>query len=281
MRRVLLIAAASVAVLSMSTPDRAAAQHYVGVRGGYGAAHGRFYTPPAKSSLVMGRYTGGVSWRYFSALPAIGGIGADLEYQMRGYRHFRPDRNNDPIADTTSYTVRERTVSTLTLPLVWQPHFYLLNRHLRLSIVAGVSLSYNTGIGDTFTTTRYEYDPTAKTQTVTSTTEDYHMMAARDVRWNYGWLGGASVGVLAGRWEVAVEGRYYYSMSDLLRNRSKYQFHDDVERWRPIRSELDNIFITVGIYYRLGKGGILAAPTRRRGAQQPRGGSFSNIKLNR
>lgn len=280
MKRILFITATLAAIL-VAGAARVAAQHYVGVRGGYGAAHGRFEKQPAKSALVMGRYTGGVSWRYFSALPNIGAIGADLEFQMRGYRHFRPDNENEKISDTTSYTVRERTVSTLTLPFVWQPHFYIINRHVRVSLVAGVTLSYNTGVGDRFTTTRYDYDEGTKTQTATSSSTDYRMTTARDVRWNYGWLGGASIGVLAGRWEVSVEGRYYYGMSDLLRNRSKYQFHDDVEQWRPLRSELDNIFITVGVSYRLGKGGILAPPARRRGAPMPAGGDFRNIKLNR
>jgi len=278
MKRIVTATIAMLLLAAGATP--LTAQHYVGVKGGYGAAHGRFEAAPAKSALVMGRYTGGVSWRYFSPLPVLGGVGADLEFQMRGYRHFRPDVEGDPISDTTNYTVRQRTVSSLTLPLVWQPHFYFARRHIKFSLVGGVTVSYNTGIGDTFTTSRYVYDAGTKTQTVTSATEDYHMTPARDVRWNYGWLGGASIGVLAGRWEVAVEGRYYYSMSDLLRNRSKYQFHDDVEKWRPLRSELDNIFITVGVYYRLGKGGILS-PTRRRGAVPSAVSNFGNIKLNR
>lgn len=266
-----------IAIIALCTAVPAFGQHYVGVKGGYGAAMGRFYTKPKKSALVVGKYTGGVSWRYFSPLRVFGGVGVDLEWQQRGYR-----LSDGPggVTAADSYTTTERTVSSVTMPLVWYPHFYLARRHLRVYGVAGVSVSYNTGIGDRVTTTEYLYSAGTGTQTSTSTTADYRMNTARDVRWGYGWLGGAGFEVMAGRWSVAAEGRYYFGMSDVLRNKVKYPFHEGSYASQfPLRSELDNIFITVGVYCRLGRGGILAPPRRAR--QQGTGAAnFRNIKPN-
>jgi len=274
--RKLSVILALMALCIIAAPVRA--QHYVGVRGGYGAASGRFEPKPSKSKLVMGKYTGGVSWRYFSPLRILGGVGVDLEFQQRGYLHLNGASHN--IGPTDNYISTERSVGSVTLPLVWYPHFYLARRHLRVYAVAGVSVSYNTDIGGSVTTTNYVYDADTKTQTSTSVTVDYRMNTARDVRWGYGWLGGAGFEVMAGRWSLAAEGRYYYGMSDVLRNKVKYPFHEgSYGSQLPLRSELNNIFVTVGVYYRLGKGGILA-PTRRAARPTSRGDNFRNIKPN-
>jgi hypothetical protein len=265
------------------------AQHYIGVKGGYGAAQGRLFTSwgVSEGAMIWNRYTGGVVWKYYSPQPVWGGLAAELEYQQRGYRVFGGSEPGESfiVSDSTAYTVKTRTVSTLTLPLVWQPHLYMMDRKVRVWLSAGVTLSYNLGMGDEYTVTnydrpekiwddeennRYHWGP----QTATSETVPYNMQTARDVRWNYGWLGGVGVGVLMDRWEFFVEGRYYYGMSDILRTKTKYQFNDE----EPIRSELDNIYITMGVCFRLGKGGILEPPLRKRRA--PSGADdFRNIKL--
>lgn len=266
MKKFVCIALALMGALSAS------GQHYVGVKGGYGAAYGRFHPKPDKSGLTWGKYTGGVMWKYYSDQQVIGGVSVELEYQMRGYNLLD---GVGEISDQTKYTAQTRTVNSITMPLIWQPHLYIINRRVRLFLNAGVTLSYNLGLGDTFTNSDYGFD-TDGNRTVTHETVPYTMQTARDVRWNYGWLGGFGIGVLIDRWEVFAEGRYYYGMSDILRYRTKYQFHGANG---PLRSELDNIYITMGVFFRLGKSGITEPPLRRRRPEPVVGDDFRTIKL--
>jgi hypothetical protein len=267
----------------------APAQHYVGVKGGYGAAQGRVRSVYGKAdgTMMWNKYTAGLMWRYYSPQQVVGGLQAELEYQMRGYRIYDGGNVSEPavVSDTTSYRVKLRTVSSVTLPLIWQPHLYMFNRHVRVFASAGVTLSYNLGLGDTYSVTEFnaarvidgpgesEYH-WEQTRTVTQS-GPYKMQTAQDVRWNYGWLGGLGVGVMFDRWEVFAEGRYYFGMSDIMRADSKYRFNSE----RLMRSELDNLYITVGVFFRLGKGGITEPPLRRRRAAAVGGGEFKNIKL--
>ena len=269
----------------------ASGQHYIGVKGGYGAAQGRLYNDygAPRTAMLWNKSTAGVVWKYFSPTPTWGGVSAELEYQQRGYRTFDggvPGNISIIISDSTSYRIKTRTVSSLTLPLVWQPHLYMMNRKVRVWLSAGITVSYNLGMGDKYTVVRYAPEMIWDDQennryhwvsTPTETVSSYKMQTARDVRWNYGWLGGVGVGVLSGRWEFFAEGRYYYGMSDVLRTKTKYQFNEE----EPIRSELDNIFITVGVAFRLGKGGILAPPRRRGAPAAPSENDFRNIRRNR
>ncbi len=278
-----------IVLLVMGGASAASAQHYIGVKGGYGTARGRIYTSygTIKGTMLWDRYTAGVMWKYYSATPTWGGIAAELEYQQRGYRALTGTGglgDAPVITDSTAYRALSRTVSSITLPLIWQPHVYLMNRKVRIYASLGVSLSYNTGIGDKYTATRYEPNKIVDDEanknmyhwgrhTVISETTPYKMQTARDVRWNYGWLGGAGINVIIGKWEVFAEGRYYYGMSDILRTKTKYQF----DTGEVIRSELDNIYITMGVYFRLGKGGILAPPRKR--SAPTNSDDFRNIKL--
>lgn len=279
-----------IAFVLLGALSSATAQHYIGAKGGYGAAYGRVYSiwGTAESSMLWNKPTFGVVWKYFSSQQVVGGFSAELEYQARGYRIYDQGVLSSPpvISDTTTYRAKTRTVSSITMPLIWQPHLYMMNRKVRVFVSAGITLSYNLGMGDTWTATDYkatkervEVAPGVFeqrwVQTVTSETMPYEMQTARDVRWNYGWLGGLGFGVLLGRWEVFAEGRYYYGMSDILRTRTKYQFNEE----RSIRSELDNIYITMGVTFRLGKGGITEPPLRRRRAIPASENDFRNIKL--
>ena len=247
------------------------AQHYVGLKGGYGAAYSRFYPPPDKSLLTWNKYTGGVMWKYYTDQQVVGGVSAELEFQTRGYSIVEGFQS-----ETTDYDVITRTVSSITMPLIWQPHLYLARQRIRLFINAGVTFSYNLGLGDTYTLTEYKYDPVSEIQTSTTSTVPYKMGVSKDVRWNYGICGGFGFGVLFGRFEVFAEARYYFGMSDILRNMTTYTFNEQYT----IRSELDNLFITVGVFFRLGKGGITERPLGRRKAPPPRDDDFRNIRLN-
>jgi hypothetical protein len=249
----------------------ASGQHYVGVKAGYGAAHGRFYPQPARSGLEWGKSTAGLVWKYFSPQQVVGGVSAELEFQQRAYNLLNGD---GAITGTDDYYGTMRTVNSITLPILWQPHLYMINRRVRFFLSAGVTFSYNTGLGDKLTTTQYKWDGETQTHTPENTTVPYIMQTARDVRWAYGWLGGAGLSVLVNRLEIFAEGRYYYGMSDILRNSTKYLFQEQ----KVLRSELDNIYITVGVTFRLGEGGILAPPLRKRRPAPAGDDSFTNIR---
>lgn len=252
----------------------ASGQHYVGVKGGYGAAHGRIYPPPERSGLMWNKTTAGLVWKYFSPQQVVGGVSAEIEFQQRGYSIYK---GTGAVTGEGDYNGRMRTVSSITVPLMWQPHLYMINRRVRFFVSAGVTFSYNLGLGDKLTTTKYDWNSNTMTHTPTSTTEPYEMQTARDVRWNYGWLGGVGLSVLAGRWEIFAEGRYYYGMADLLRTKTKYLFNEE----NSIRSELDNIYISIGVTMRLGKGGILAPPLRKPRPAPVGDDNFTNIKPGR
>ncbi len=263
----------------------ASAQHYIGLKGGYGAAMGRFY-PKYEAPLVWNKDTGGVMWKYYSAQQVVGGVSVELEYQMRGYRVYA-----GVVADNETYARRSRTVNSITMPIIWQPHIYFAKQRVRLFINAGFTLTYNLGIGETTSYYKHNYNPETGEVTIQRTSEKYKMIPARDNRINYGICGGLGLSVSMGRFEIFAEARYYYGMSDIMRTSSKYQFNNlDLDPYNPdpaansypvIRSELDNLFVTVGVFFRLGKGGIKEPPLSfKRKAVPPSDSDFRNIKLN-
>jgi hypothetical protein len=262
------IVAMVLALVATALTIPAAAQHYVGAKVGYGAASGRFY-PARETGMFFGNYTSGLAWKYYSDQQVIGGVGAELEFQQRGYKIF----NGNPSA-TTDYTLRR--VSSVTMPLIWQPHFYFFDQKLRVFVNAAFTVTYNLGWNDSVTEVTFRDDGSGN-MVSSSVTTPYEFITARDNRWNYGIFAGGGFGVLFGRFEVFVEARYYYGMSDIVRNYTKYQFQSEF-----LRSELDNLFINVGFFFRLGKGGIKSSPlktnNRNRGNQNTF--DFRNAKPN-
>ena len=117
----------------------ATAQHTVGFFGGGGMANGRF-EPTQETKPIWGVITFGASWRYYSPQRVVGGVGADLEFIQRG---FQVATNTSRVDDEKDYLYYTRRVNSLSLPIVWQPHTYMFNRHLRLYGEAGITLSYN------------------------------------------------------------------------------------------------------------------------------------------
>jgi hypothetical protein len=252
----------------LATP--ATAQHYVGAKLGYGAASGRFY-PLRETGMFFGNYTGGLAWKYYSEQQIVGGVGAELEFQQRGYKIFYGNKSA-----TTDYTLRR--VNSITMPLIWQPHLYFFDRRLRVFLNAAFTVTYNLGVDDSVTEVTFRDDGSSK-MVSSSVTTPYKFITARDNRWNYGIFGGFGFGVLFGRCEVFAEARYYYGMSDIIRNYTKYQFQSEF-----LRSELDNLYINVGFFFRLGKGGIKAPPlkmnTRNRDRKNQNTFDFRNAKPN-
>ena len=208
------------------------AQHYIGVRGGWGGGSARF-TPARETGMEWGLYSGGLSYRFYTSQKFVGGIQADLQYMRRGFMYDLQNKSD------SSY---HRTLNSLELPFMWQPHFYVFQRHGRVFLNLGVYLSY---LGSS----KYYYQ-----SKVNGIYEQgpYQPILTRDPKWGYGLCGGGGLGVLFGRCEVDFEARYYFGYSDILRNGTKYQGN-------PTHSPLDNINFSIAFYYRLGHEGIRAA----------------------
>ena len=225
----------SILLLSIVMCGTLHAQHYLGVRGGWGGGSARF-TPARETKLEWGLYSGGLSYKFYTAQKYVGGIQIDLQYMGRGFAYDLQSKSD------SSY---HRTINSFELPFMWQPHIYVFQRHGRIFLNLGVYLSYMGGSEYYYKSKKagiYEEGP-------------YQRQITRDARWGYGLCGGAGIGFLIRRFEIAVEGRYYFGYSDVLRNGTKYQGN-------PTHSPLDNINISLAFYYRLSKEGIRSAPSR-------------------
>ena len=200
---------------------RLQAQHYIGVRGGWGGGSVRFQ-PVRETGIHWGLYSGGLSYKFYTEQKYVGAIQVDLEYMQRGFMYDEV-RGGD-----TSY---HRTINTFELPFMWQPHIYVFQRHARVYLNLGVYLSYATG-------SKYYWQ--SKKNGIFEQ-GDYPMMLTRDPRWGYGLCGGGGFSVLFGRFEAAFEARYYLGYSDVLRNGTKYTGN-------PNHSPLDNINLSLAVY---------------------------------
>lgn len=238
------ILCAAAAVMLTGALAEVSAQHYVGVRGGYGGGSSRFY-PKVDMGTVWGLYNAGVTWKYYSKEKYVGGLEADLLYMQQGYERLSEQYSihNDP-ADTTGYY--RRKVNTIMLPFFWQPHTYMFQRKMRVFLNLGVTFSYV--LSQTEETGSKIHGSFGK--------NDYKMKTTRDNRWGYGLCGGGGVGWAFGKFEVVGEVRYYIGYSDIMKNENKYEGN-------PLRSPLDGLQGSVAIYYRLGNEGILSKPSKK------------------
>ena len=223
------------AVVAMGVSE-ASAQHYVGVRAGYGGATSRFY-PDRDMKYLWGLYNGGISWKYYSRERVVGAVQVDVELLQRGYKI-----KESSYADTSYYI---RRLNSVIVPFAWQPHVYFFDRKLRVYFNAAVTLSYNFDATEEYTSQlnspqKPNYDE-----------RKYDFILNRDNRFGYGLMGGLGFGYLTGRFEFFFEGRYHFGYADIMRNLNIYPGN-------PLRSPLDNINFSFGAYYRLGKGDILA-----------------------
>lgn len=222
----------------------ASAQHYFGVRGGYGGGTSRIY-PPKDMSTIWGLYHGGISWKYFTKERYVGATEVDLLFMQQGYQENSPrfSVGNDQF-DSTGYY--KRKVNTVMLPIFWHPHAYLFQRKMRVFLNLGVTFSYIVS----------QEEETGSKLYGTFSKGDYKMKLTRDNRWGYGLCGGGGAGWSFGRFEVMGEVRYYIGYSDIMKNRNKYEEN-------PLRSPLDGLQASFGVYYRFGNKGILARPSRK------------------
>ena len=185
MRRLGMICLFLGAVLCGGT---AAAQHTLGVTGGYGYGNARFY-PDQETRAVWGCYTAGVTWRYYGPQRFVGGFGIDFEYLQRGFSFLQNPTEEDP----AKYQWYTRRVKSLMLPIVWQPHIYLFKNRMRVYLDAAVFFSYN--ISSTFI--NEQGSTVSPEQSKGPWRGEYDFKVVRDNRWGYGLAGGGggAVGV--------------------------------------------------------------------------------------
>ena len=227
----------------------ASAQHTLGFTAGYGMASARF-DPKQEMKGMWGIYTAGLTWRYYGTQRFVGGFGIDLEFLQQGFSFAT---NASLVEEPKDFRYYTRHINSVMLPIVWQPHIYLLRHRVRVYLEAAATFSYQLS-------SDYE-DESAKASGMADWKGDYNYKTARDSRWGYGLAGGGGIAFLIRRFEINVRARYYFGLSDVVRNRNKYADNgiDGSENpfWTtPMRSPLDNLTISVGLSYRFNKEGF-------------------------
>ncbi len=117
-------------------------------------------------------------------------------------------------------------------------------------------------------------DESAKASGMADWKGDYNYKTARDSRWGYGLAGGGGIAFLIRRFEINVRARYYFGLSDIVRNRNKYG-----QRHRRFRKPvLDDAYALAagqphyfgGAELPLQQGGLLDLETASQTRKEPR-----------
>ena len=127
-----------VIALSVAAVAESSAQHTVAVTGGTGFATMRPY-PAEEIKASWGTYQAGLSWRYYSMPRFIACVGVDIELLQRGFKYGYPYGHSNK-KDYKYYT---RTINSIVIPLVWQPHAYLFKKRMRIYLEAAPTFSFN------------------------------------------------------------------------------------------------------------------------------------------
>ena len=238
-----------VVLFALVGSERATAQHTLTLTGGTGVSTARFY-PAEETKWMWWTDTYGISWRYYSDKPRfVGCVGVDLEYMERGFNFgyaYTSEMKDDK--EIRHYQFYTRHVNSLMLPIVWQPHIYAANNHLRIFIEAAFVLSYNISSDYSYENDRF---PAGK----------YEWKVPRDNRFGYGLSGGAGRAGLRGQGGWGVEAKYNFGYSDLMKNRNKYYSNTTDGRenpfyYTPLRSPVDNISVMLTLGWRFNKRGF-------------------------
>ncbi|MBO7313395.1 MAG: PorT family protein, partial [Alistipes sp.] len=143
------IVAVAITIIATLGAERVSAQHTLTLTGGTGASYARFY-PAEETKWLWGRENIGLSWRFYSPKPRfVGAVGVDLEYMQRGFiMGYRddPETVTDEFGEQKvihHYEYYTRTINSLMLPFVWQPHVYAARNRIRIFAEAAVVFSYN------------------------------------------------------------------------------------------------------------------------------------------
>ncbi len=202
-------------------------QHFVGVRGGGVAGSVRFL-PSEETAYHIAKPQFGVSYKYLGGDKYVGGIEIDLNYTEKAFKVL-PRPKSD-----SSYV---RSIRTLELPIMWQPHVYMFKKRARLFINLGPYLAYHLGS---------DWEFRSKENGLLEGGE-YEYNTLRDNNIEYGLIGGAGYSVtIAKRVEVLAEFRYTFGFSDILKNKGVYSKN-------PSESPMDTMSVSFGVYYKFGK----------------------------
>lgn len=238
------------------------AQHTLGVSGGFGSGSESIY-PDVYAKSVYGLANAGVSWRSYTAQPIIGCFGLDLLYMQRGFAY---SPNSSLVLEGEEYYYYKRIINSAVLPIIWQPHAYIADHRVRIFAEAAVTFSYD--ISST-----YDNDYQRQQDGATTTGDDdysgrYDYKLTRDNRFGYGLMGGGGIALLFGRYELLGRVRYYFGLSDVVRNRNKYygnnlDGNENPFSITPIRSSINNLMVSFGVNYHFGRLGFDSWNTKR------------------
>ncbi len=250
-------------VLAVLCVGRGSAQHTIAVTGGGGFSNARLY--PAQDMIpIWGTYSTGISWRYYSMPRFVGCIGIDVELMQRGYSYvpytflYKDNPNYPNKRSMPHYT---RKYHSIMVPIVWQPHFYLFKRHLRVYLEAAPTFCYNFA-SKFYNNESYTINGTNIADPVSG---KYEFRSERDNRFSFGLAAGVGFDLLFGQFEIGVRGRYDFGFSDILRNRNKYYDNsadmaskpgENPFSLTPLRSPVDNLNISLKVGFRIGKAGF-------------------------
>lgn len=249
---------AFVFIFSVVAVSESSAQHTIAVTGGSGFATARPY-PDQVMKPIWGTYQAGFSWRYYSMPRFIACFGIDVELLQRGFSFAPYPYKYETKKEYRYYT---RTLNSIMIPIVWQPHFYLFKKHLRVYLEAAPTFSFNFA-------SKFHNDEKHSIN-INGTVDapisgKYEFRTERDNRFSYGLRGGAGFDLIFGQFEFGVRAMYDFGYSDILRNRNKYYSNnlDSITKpgenpfyYTPLRSPLDNLTISVKLGFRIGKAGF-------------------------
>ena len=245
-------------LLSMAISFESSAQHTLAVTGGTGFATARPY-PAQEMKPIWGTYQAGISWRYYSMPRFIACFGIDVELLQRGFSFAPYPYLYENKKDYKYYT---RTVNSIMVPIVWQPHAYLFKKHLRVYLEAAPTFSFN--FSSKFHNDE-KYSIKIDGSIPAPISGKYEFRPERDNRFSYGLRGGAGFDLIFGQFEFGVRAMYDFGYSDILRNRNKYYDNlldselkpgENPFYYTPLRSPLDNLTVSVKLGFRIGKEGF-------------------------
>lgn len=176
----------------------------VGVKGGTTLSRVSF-TPTVTQSLLLG-YTGGVSVRYIEE--KFFGLIAEVNFTQCGWNET---------FDTDPYTY-SHTLNYVTVPFL--THFFFGNRVVRGFINAGPQIGFL--LSDSYKSS-FDINNLPEFSQKSKVKEIYTMDIAHKI--DYGIMAGAGIEFRIARSHgIVLEGRYYYGLGDIFKNRKKDVF---------------------------------------------------------
>lgn len=97
------------------------------------------FDPKQEMKGMWGIYTAGLTWRYYGTQRFVGGFGIDLEFLQQGFSFAT---NASLVEEPKDFRYYTRHINSVMLPIVWQPHIYMLRHRVRVYLEAAATFSY-------------------------------------------------------------------------------------------------------------------------------------------